>query len=267
MVFLKYLFALLILLYGCSKPNDKAIINNIIKNQAYKIDKYTKSFESNSMDRYFYNKNNGLKNLMLNNKTLYIKIYSFTKGISNKFKQIVLEKKPNSIIIDLRDNPGGLLTEAIKIVDMFKSNGVIITTKSSNGIKKYQANIQNTIFKDIPTAIIINKNSASASEILAGALKGLKNVYIIGEPSYGKGSIQNLIKISNNKYVKVTISEYKIHNNIDISNIGVQPDIRCLDKNINLNNIPPSKIKKIKTYLQKNNNLDRCIFIAYAILN
>ena len=145
------------------------------------------------------------------------------------FKQIkIIEKKNNPIgyIIDIRNNPGGLLTQAISITDFFLDDGEIVSTKGrrASETRKFFARKGDGV-NGKPIIVIINYGSASASEILAGALKDHKRAIILGENSYGKGSVQSIIPLQNGGGMRLTISKYYLPSGKSISEVGVSPDI------------------------------------------
>lgn len=150
---------------------------------------------------------------MIKNNMGYIRLQSFTEKCADEVKKAVLElKKQNahSIILDLRDNPGGLLIEAIQLVNIFVPKDVeVVFTKgrTSNWYKSYKT-IENPVDSEIPVAVLINENSASASEIVAGALQDLDRAIIIGSRSFGKGLVQNTIDLPYNTKLKITIAKY-----------------------------------------------------------
>ena len=129
-------------------------------------------------------------------------------------------------MIDIRNNPGGLLTQAINITDFFLDDGEIVSTKGRriSETRKFFAR-QGDGVNGKPIIILINNGSASASEILAGALKDHKRAIILGENSYGKGSVQSIIPLNNGGGIRLTISKYYLPSGKSISEIGVSPDI------------------------------------------
>ena len=138
-------------------------------------------------------------------------------------------KKKNKIkgyVLDLRNNPGGLLTQAINITDYFLEDGEIVSTKGRkiSETRKFFARKGDEI-KGKPIVVLINNGSASASEIFAGALKDHKRAIILGESSYGKGSVQSIIPLKNGGGMRLTISKYYLPSGKSISEVGVTPDI------------------------------------------
>ncbi len=160
----------------------------------------------------------------------YIRLKSFNENSDKQFLDIVkqYEKKTKMIgyILDLRNNPGGLLTQAINITDFFLDDGEIVSTKGrkASETRKFFARKGDEV-KGKPIIVIINNGSASASEIFAGALKDHKRAIILGENSYGKGSVQSIIPLRNGGGMRLTISKYYLPSGDSISEVGVTPDI------------------------------------------
>ena len=170
------------------------------------------------------------------NKNLgYIKLKSFNENSDKQFLDIVkkYEKNPKikGYILDLRNNPGGLLNQAINITDFFLDDGQIVSTKGRNvsETRKFFAKKGDEV-KGKPIIVIINNGSASASEIFAGALKDHKRAIILGESSYGKGSVQSIIPLRNGGGMRLTISKYYLPSGKSISEVGVTPDIVVEEK-------------------------------------
>ena len=176
-----------------------------------------------------------VKSKLLKGKIGYIKLSSFNENSSNQIKNKLNDlSKKNEIkgyILDLRNNPGGLLSQAIKISDYFLNNGEIVSTKSRKGSenRKWFAKNGDLINGKI-LIVLINYGSASASEIVAGALKDHKRAIIIGENSYGKGSVQSIIPLKNKGALRLTISKYYLPSGQSISEIGVTPDIEIIEE-------------------------------------
>ncbi len=160
----------------------------------------------------------------------YIRLKSFNENSDKQFLKIVkqFEKKSElkGYILDLRNNPGGLLTQAINITDFFLDEGEIVSTKGrkASETRKFFAKRGDEI-KGKPIIVLINNGSASASEIFAGALKDHKRAIILGENSYGKGSVQSIIPLKNGGGMRLTISKYYLPSGSSISEVGVTPDI------------------------------------------
>ena len=160
----------------------------------------------------------------------YIRLKSFNENSDKQFLNIVKKYEKNSklngYILDLRNNPGGLLTQAINITDFFLDDGEIVSTKGRkiSETRKFFAKRGDEI-KGKPIIVLINSGSASASEIFAGALKDHKRAIILGENSYGKGSVQSIIPLRNGGGMRLTISKYYLPSGDSISEVGVAPDI------------------------------------------
>ena len=160
----------------------------------------------------------------------YIRLTSFNDNSSDQIEKQIKKLKKNknikSFILDLRNNPGGLLTQAIKISDFFLENGEIVSTKSRKKFenRKWFAK-KGDIIDGKTLLVLINYGSASASEIVAGALKDHKRAVIIGENSYGKGSVQSIIPLKNRGAIRLTVAKYYLPSGKSISEVGVRPDI------------------------------------------
>ena len=170
------------------------------------------------------------KVLGVNNNLGYIRLKSFNENSDNQFLSIIKKfeknKKIQGYILDLRNNPGGLLTQAINITDFFLDDGEIVSTKGRNisETRKFFARKGDEV-NGKPLIVLINNGSASASEIFAGALKDHKRAIILGENSYGKGSVQSIIPLRNGGGMRLTISKYYLPSGSSISEVGVAPDI------------------------------------------
>ena len=160
----------------------------------------------------------------------YIRLKSFNENSDKQFLKEIKQFKKNSkikaYIFDLRNNPGGLLTKAINITDYFLNDGEIVSTKGRkpSETRKFFARAGDEI-DGKPIIVLINNGSASASEIFAGALKDHKRAIILGENSYGKGSVQSIIGLRNGGGMRLTISKYYLPSGNSISEVGVVPDI------------------------------------------
>jgi len=171
-----------------------------------------------------------VKSEILENNIGYIRLTSFNENSSDQVeKQIKKLKKNESVnafILDLRNNPGGLLSQAITISDFFLDNGEIVSTKSRKKSENRKWFAKKGDITDGKTLLVlINYGSASASEIVAGALKDHKRAIIIGENSYGKGSVQSIIPLKNKGAIRLTVAKYYLPSGKSISEVGVRPDI------------------------------------------
>ncbi|MDC3097548.1 S41 family peptidase [Candidatus Pelagibacter sp.] len=171
-----------------------------------------------------------VKSEIKDDQTAYIRLTSFnensSKQIKNKIKEFKKNKKIKNYILDLRNNPGGLLSQAIKISDYFLENGEIVSTKSKRKYenRKWFAK-KGDIIDGETIVILINYGSASASEIVAGALQDHKRAILVGESTYGKGSVQSIIPLENEGAIRLTVSKYYLPSGKSISRVGVNPDI------------------------------------------
>ena len=160
----------------------------------------------------------------------YIRLTSFNDNSSDQIEKQIKKLKKNknikSFILDLRNNPGGLLSQAIKISDFFLENGEIVSTKSRKKSENRKWFAKKGDITDGKTLLVlINYGSASASEIVAGALKDHKRAIIVGENSFGKGSVQSIIPLKNRGAIRLTVAKYYLPSGKSISEVGVRPDI------------------------------------------
>ena len=168
----------------------------------------------------------------------YIRLTSFNENsgeqIEKEIKKLEKNNKVNSYILDLRNNPGGLLSQAIRITDFFLDNGEIVSTKSRKASenRKWFAK-RGDITNGKTLIVMINYGSASASEIVAGALKDHKRAILLGENSYGKGSVQSIIPLKNEGAIRLTVAKYYLPSGKSISEVGVSPDIEISEKTDN----------------------------------
>ena len=172
-----------------------------------------------------------VKSEIKDNNIGYIRLTSFnensTDQIKLKVKEFKKNKNINKYILDLRNNPGGLLSQAIKISDLFLDSGEIVSTKSrrSSENRKWFAK-KGDLIDGATMIVLINYGSASASEIVAGSIKDHKRAILIGENSYGKGSVQSIIPLKNNGAIRLTVSKYYLPSGDSISDVGVIPDFQ-----------------------------------------
>ncbi len=171
-----------------------------------------------------------VKSDLLENNIGYIRLTSFNensaKQIKKQISKLENDKEIKAYILDLRNNPGGLLSQAIKISDFFLDDGEIVSTKSRKASenRKWFAK-KGDLTNGKALIVLINYGSASASEIVAGALKDHKRAILIGENSFGKGSVQSIIPLKNNGAVRLTVAKYYLPSGKSISQVGVSPDI------------------------------------------
>ena len=194
-----------------------------------------------------------VKSDLLDNNIGYIRLTSFndnsSEQIKKQIKKLKKNKNLNAFILDLRNNPGGLLSQAIKISDFFLENGEIVSTKSRKKSENRKWFAKKGDITDGKTLLVlINYGSASASEIVAGALKDHKRAIILGESSYGKGSVQSIIPLKNKGAIRLTVAKYYLPSGKSISEVGVKPDIEVNEEGDNF---------RIKT--ETDNQLDYAI--------
>jgi carboxyl-terminal processing protease len=190
---------------------------------------------------------------------LYIRVTSFDKKVAVDVKKAIKKyaSKTKGIILDLRNNPGGLLDQAVDLTDLFVNEGVIVSQKGRNKADDitFHATKSSTI-TDMPLVVLVNEGSASASEIVSGALQDLKRAVIIGEKTFGKGSVQVVMPITETEGIKLTIARYYLPSGRTIQAVGVEPDIEVISgevKNHNKSfNIKEADLKKhLESELEK----------------
>tara|TARA_B100002051_G_scaffold3281_1_gene2875 strand:+ start:4291 stop:5433 length:1143 start_codon:yes stop_codon:yes gene_type:complete len=175
-----------------------------------------------------------VKSNIIDDEVGYIRLTSFNENSSDQIKKNIKnfkkEKKIKKFILDLRNNPGGLLSQAVKISDFFLEHGEIVSTKGRKKIenRKYFAK-KGDLINGETLVVLINYGSASASEIVAGALQDHKRAILVGESSYGKGSVQSIIPLNNKGAIRLTISKYYLPSGKSISEVGVTPDIEIAE--------------------------------------
>jgi carboxyl-terminal processing protease len=187
---------------GESKPLDIHIVRDIIKIQSV----YAKQ---------------------IGKDILYVRVTSFDKKVATDVKKALKKYSyDKGIILDLRNNPGGLLDQAVDLVDLFVSKGVIVSQKGRDerDEKSYNAKSSTTV-SDLPMVVLINGGSASASEIVSGALQDHKRAVVIGEKTFGKGSVQVILPVNDEEAIKLTIARYYLPSGRTIQAVGVDPDI------------------------------------------
>ncbi len=171
---------------------------------------------------------------LLENDIGYIRLTSFNENSSEQIKEKIKDLEGKNIkayILDLRNNPGGLLSQAIKISDFFLDNGEIVSTKSRQASENRKWFAKNgDLTKGKTLIVLINYGSASASEIVAGALKDHKRAIILGENSFGKGSVQSIIPLKNKGAIRLTVAKYYLPSGKSISEVGISPDIEINEK-------------------------------------
>jgi len=210
-----------------------------------------------------------IEHFLVNNKIIYVKISSFQKNISKKFLKLAIRNIKKSFILDLRDNPGGYVNESVSLANLFIDEGVIVSSKERKKKEEFYYADNNTPLKNKKIVILINSETASAAEIFTAAMKEYKKAIVIGERSYGKGSIQSVIRIAGNGALKVTVALYYTPKHNVIQAVGIKPHVEIpkyftmekkereedIENIINLNNenenklFYPSYLKDDKQFL------------------
>lgn len=203
----------------------------------------------------------------------YVKLIEFTPHTAERLQDALDEfKKHNfkSLIIDLRNNPGGLITSAVDVADKFIDSGPIVSTKSrlvyQNSV--YTASPRKTTLKNIPIVVLINGGSASASEIVSGALKDNHLAYLVGTRTYGKGSVQQVLPLSSSDGIKITTARYYTPSDTNIDKIGIPPDLEVKfpelgdDGESQFSEL--SKEEVIRKYVETNENMTEKDIADYA---
>ena len=195
-----------------------------------------------------------VKSSVLDNHIGYIKIISFMSGTTpNEFIEALNNTKDtDSLIIDLRGNTGGLLDNAIFIADRFINKGIIVDIIYRNGYKKTIRAKDEGDLLNKPLVVLVNGTSASASEILSGALKDSHKATLVGKKTFGKGLVQKVVPLPNSTGVNVTIARYLTPNGTDINKLGIKPDIEIgTDFDFIEDNKPDTQLEKAKELLSK----------------
>jgi carboxyl-terminal processing protease len=191
-------------------------------------------------------------NVTIPSDIAYIRLSSFiSKNAGTEIESAIkANKDKKGYIIDLRSNPGGLLSNAIYIADLLIPRGVIVSTVDRDGYKETQRTNGSCVTRK-PIVVLINKGSASASEILSGALKDNKRAVLIGEKSFGKGLVQEINRLPDGAGVNITIQKYLTPNGTDINKKGIQPDIEVALSEDDIKNKDDKQLKKASEVLSE----------------
>jgi len=196
---------------------------------------------------------------MIDNNILYLRVTSFDKKVAGDVRTAIKKyaSKSKGIILDLRNNPGGLLDQAVELTDLFVDEGIIVSQKGRNKSDdiSYSATKKNTITA-LPLVVLVNEGSASASEIVSGAIQDLKRGVIVGTKTFGKGSVQVVMPITDTEAIKLTIARYYLPSGRTIQAVGVVPDVEVdageIKKRENNFNLKESDLKKhLESELEK----------------
>lgn len=198
-------------------------------------------------------------NVQLASDIGYIRLSSFiSKNAGKEFENMLAQNSnKKGFIIDLRSNPGGLLTNAIYISNLLLPSGIIVSTVDRDGYKETQR-VSGLAITNKPLVVLINKGSASASEILSGALKDNKRAVLVGETSFGKGLVQEINRLPNNSGVNITIQKYLTPNGTDINKKGIDPDILVTLSDDDIRNKDDKQLKKANEVLEDLINKKSC---------
>jgi len=205
--------------------------------------------------------------------TGYLNLLTFTPMTADRAREAILEFQANnykSLILDLRNNYGGLLNSAVDIASLFLDGGLVVSTRSRirSENRDFNASRSPLVPADIPIIVLINRGSASASEIVAGALKDRGRAYLVGERSYGKGSVQQVYPLSNTGF-KLTTARYYTPSDVNIDKIGIPPDREVLfpeyteEDAVKLNDLVNAN--KIPEWVEKNSQASAAQIDAFAI--
>jgi carboxyl-terminal processing protease len=172
---------------------------------------------------------------MLGDSTLYARISSFQENTADELEGIIQKNDPSKIkgmILDLRDNPGGLLDQAVAVTDLFIESGIIVSTvgRDKDKVEREFARKRGTI-ATFPMVVLVNGGSASASEIVAGALQDHERALLVGTTTFGKGSVQTLLSLPDGSGLKLTVARYYTPKDRSIQAKGIRPDVVVTDKN------------------------------------
>jgi len=165
---------------------------------------------------------------MLDGDIAYVSLFDFSSLATDQLEgelQTLLDRKPKGLILDLRDNPGGYLQQALQVADLFLDTGVIASEKDKAGEGQTFRSGPRGIAQDIPLVVLVNGGSASASEIVAGALQDRGRAKLVGETTFGKGSVQLAHKLQDGSELRVTIAHWFTPNGRQIHGTGLAPDI------------------------------------------
>ena len=183
----------------------------------------------------------------------YIKLYNFIGNIEREFRQTAVQaakNKPKGIVLDLRNNPGGFLEAAIDIAGYFLPKGEVVAIEdfgNGEGENEFRSKGYKN-FENAPLVVLINNGSASASEILAGAVKGREKIKLVGETTFGKGSVQEVISMSNGTSLKVSVARWLTPSGQSIQDSGIEPDVKVEMKKEDIeNNKDPQLDKAMET--------------------
>ena len=211
-----------------------------------------------------------VKPKILDNDILYIRVTNFQERTAENVKKVFKEnglysEKLKGVIVDIRNNPGGLLDEAIKVSDVFLESGTIVSTKGRKTEHFYKANKNDFDFPSgVSLIVLVNKGSASASEILSGAIKDNKKGIILGEKTFGKASVQTILPLRDGSALRLTTARYFTPSGRSIDHEGINPDI--FYKKTKLEELSPEKAFEEAMEIRKNPEKDEVVKFAMEII-
>jgi carboxyl-terminal processing protease len=165
---------------------------------------------------------------MLENNIAYLRLTNFTSNAAEQLSielDALLAQNPQALIFDLRDNPGGFLNQSVAVADLFLPEGVVLYQRNRSGEEEIFRSVTGDAAEAIPLIVLVNPGSASASEIVAGAIQDQERGIILGEVSFGKGSVQNTLTLPDGSELRVTIARWYTPNNNTIDGQGITPDV------------------------------------------
>jgi len=197
----------------------------------------------------------------LDNNIAYLQLLNFNENSAEEFYEAAIQinnKKSPGIILDLRNNPGGYLEISVDIASYFLDKGEIVLREKGNDNREklYYSSEKKPSLKEIPLVILTNEGTASAAEILAGALRDNRNIKIIGEKSFGKGSVQSLLPLKDNSMLKITVAEWFTPNGTAINDKGLEPDIKITLTEDDWNNNKDPQLDKAKEIIKNELNIN-----------
>ncbi|OGN05563.1 MAG: hypothetical protein A2831_03395 [Candidatus Yanofskybacteria bacterium RIFCSPHIGHO2_01_FULL_44_17] len=191
---------------------------------------------------------------MLDENIAYIEMFVFNKNVDDEFKKAaeeILKSKATKIILDVRNNPGGLLDSAVNIAGYFLDSDKVVTIERFGDGKENEFRTQpNGLLKNYPLIVLINKGSASASEILAGALKDNRGILVVGETSFGKGSVQEVDDLPKKASVKITIAKWFTPKGASIHENGIKPDVEVVISEEDTKNEKDTQLDKARELIK-----------------
>jgi carboxyl-terminal processing protease len=190
---------------------------------------------------------------MLTDDVAYVRLTSFSSNSSEALQAAVSElmaQNPTGMIFDLRDNPGGFLDQSVAVADIFLPEGVVLLERNIRGLDEVFNSSSGGIAEDIPLVVLVNSGSASASEIVAGAIQDRGRAPLIGETTFGKGSVQQTHTLSDGSELRVTVARWYTPNDNTIDGEGITPDIEELPSPIDLGGPEDNQLQRAIQYLQ-----------------